>query len=313
MAPLVPGPMGTRAAWFLTGHWTGSVLMTASFTLNSLFHPPATSHKSHLYSVTKDRLLLARALFAAQLEMTNCIYTGLIGVVVEADSRDHNSSPWWEWQTLTFFSPSLFINYSHLHLMCRSPSPLAMGPSSSKAPLLGSVRASPGVAGPQTPAEWWVLRAWACLDQGLNFSSEDEEKVYGTLPWECLLLFEAPVLVAALILWKDYFISSCSFLSLLLLLLLLRRSLTFHQLRFCALLLGDLLLALALSPLISHFSISEYTHSSFATTPTLFPLLPLLHPTLFFFFSIFSILPFQHMTDCVINEHHKPLFLLATH
>ncbi|CAB1452890.1 unnamed protein product [Pleuronectes platessa] len=25
-------------------------------------------------------------------------------------------------------------------------------------------------------------RAWACLDQGLNFPSEDEEKVYGTLP-----------------------------------------------------------------------------------------------------------------------------------
>ena len=82
--------MGTRAAWFLTGHWTGSVLVTASFTLNSPFHPLATSHKSHLYSVTKDRLLLARALFEAQLEMTNCVYRGFRGVVlVEADSRDH--------------------------------------------------------------------------------------------------------------------------------------------------------------------------------------------------------------------------------
>lgn len=44
-----------------------------------------------------------------------------------------------------------------------------MSPSSSKAALLGSVHATPGVAGPRTPAEWWVLRAWACLDQGLNF------------------------------------------------------------------------------------------------------------------------------------------------
>lgn len=50
---------------------------------------------------------------------------------------------------------------------------------------------------------------------GTEFSSEDEEKVYGTLPRECLLLFEAPASVAALILGKDYFISSCSFLSLL--------------------------------------------------------------------------------------------------
>lgn len=86
----MPSPVGMRAAWSLTGHWTGSVLMTASFTLNPLLHPLATSHKSHLYSVTKDRLLLARALLAAQLEMTNCVYSGFTGVVlVEADSRDH--------------------------------------------------------------------------------------------------------------------------------------------------------------------------------------------------------------------------------
>lgn len=86
----MPGPVGTGAAQSLTGHWTGSALMTASFTLNSPLHPLATSHKSHLDSVTKDRLLLARALLAAQLEMTNCVYRGFIGVVlVEADSRDH--------------------------------------------------------------------------------------------------------------------------------------------------------------------------------------------------------------------------------
>lgn len=40
---------------------------------------------------------------------------------------------------------------------------------------------------------------------GTEFSSEDEETVYGTLPWECLLLFEAPVLVAALIFGKGLF------------------------------------------------------------------------------------------------------------
>lgn len=82
--------MGTRAVRFLTGHWAGLVLMTASFTLNSPFLLLATSCKSHLHSVTKDRLLLARALFVAQLEMTNYIYRVFKGVVlVEADSRDH--------------------------------------------------------------------------------------------------------------------------------------------------------------------------------------------------------------------------------
>lgn len=37
-----------------------------------------------------DRLLLARLLLVDQLEMTNCVSRGFIGVVlVEADSRDH--------------------------------------------------------------------------------------------------------------------------------------------------------------------------------------------------------------------------------
>lgn len=40
--------------------------------------------------VSKDRLLLARLLLVDQLEMTNCVSRGFIGVVlVEADSRDH--------------------------------------------------------------------------------------------------------------------------------------------------------------------------------------------------------------------------------
>lgn len=180
--------------------------------------------------------------------------------------------------------------------------------------LLGSVHATPGVAGPRTPAERWVLRAWACLDQGLNFplkmrkrfmarSHESVSCSLKLLSWWLLLS-----------LGKDYFISSCSFLSLLLLLLRLHLSPAFPQLRFCADLSADLpplLLALSHRSFpISPFS--EYAHSSFHPHPH--SLFPLLHPTLFFFFfSISSILPFQHMTDCVINEHHKPLFLLATH
>lgn len=140
--------------------------------------------------------------------------------------------------------------------MCRSPSPLDMRPSSSKALLLGSVHATPGVAGPRTPAEWWVLRAWVCFGSGTEFSSEDEEKVYGTLPWECLLLFEAPASVAALILGKDYFISSCFFLSLLFSSL----SHAFYHLRFCEDLLGNLLLALALS-------LHSFPTSPFQSTP----------------------------------------------
>lgn len=194
--------------------------------------------------------------------------------------------------------------------MCRSPSLLDVRPSSSKALLLGSMHATPGVAGPRTPAEWWVLRAWVCFGSGTEFSSEDEEKVYGTLPWECLLLFEAPALVAALILGKDYFISSCFFLSFF---LFSSSSLShaFHHLRFCADLLGDLLLALALS--LYSFPTSPFQSTPIPPPPLFFPLLPLLHPTLLFSFSISSILPFQHMTDCVINVHHKPLFLLATH
>lgn len=201
--------------------------------------------------------------------------------------------------------------------MCRSPSPLDMSPGSSKAELLGSVHATPGVAGPRPPAEWWVLRAWACLDQGLNFplkmrkrfmarSHESVSCSLKLLSWWLLLS-----------LGKDYFISSCSFLLLFLFLLLRRLSffllfLAFYQLRFYANLLGDLFRALALS-LISNFPLKSTPSLPSSTTPTLFLLLPLLHPTLSFFFPISSILPFQHMTDCVINEHHKPLFLLATH
>lgn len=187
-----------------------------------------------------------------------------------------------------FFPPSLFINHSHLHLMCRSPSPLHVSPSSSKAALLGSVHATPGVAGPRTPAGWWVLRAWACLDQGLNFplkmrkrfmacSHESVSCSLKLLSWWLLLSWERIILSPPV----SFFLFSFFF-----------SSLAFHQLRFCADLLGDLL---ALALLLHSFPISplsEYTHPSFSQPPLSslcflcctplsfsFPLSPLFYPS----------------------------------
>lgn len=149
--------------------------------------------------------------------------------------------------------------------MCRSSSPLDVSPSSSKAVLLGSVHATPGVAGPRTPAEWWVLRAWACLDQGLNFplkmrkrfmacSHESVSCSLKLLSWWLLLSRERIILSPPVPFFLSFFFS-----------------LAFHQLRFCADLLGDLLLALALS--LHSFPISPFQSTPsplFATTPTLF-------------------------------------------
>lgn len=151
--------------------------------------------------------------------------------------------------------------------MCRSPSPLNTSPRSSKAELLGSVHATPGVAGPRMPAEWWVLRAWACLDQGLNFplkmrkrfmarSHESVSCSLKLLSWWLLLS-----------LGTDYFISSCSFLSLLHLLL------AFHQVRFCMDLLGrSSPCPCSFTPFIYNFPLSENTQPSFHHhfPPTLF-------------------------------------------
>lgn len=163
-----------------------------------------------------------------------------------------------------FFSSSLFINYSHLHRVCRSTSPLHVCPRSSKPALLGSVPPSslpPGVAGPQSPAGRWVLRAWACWDQGLNiplkmrkrFTARSHESVSRSLKllsWWLLLSWG-----------RDYFISSCSCLSLPLFLLLLFPSLTFSDL------LGDLL---ALALLRQSFPIQPFQSTPnplFTTTP----------------------------------------------
>ncbi len=168
--------------------------------------------------------------------------------------------------------------------MCRSPSPLDMSPSSSKAPLLGSVHATPGVARPRTPAEWWVLRAWACLDQGLNFplkmrkrfmarSHESVSCSLKLLSWWLLLSWERIILSPPVPFFLFFF------------------SLAFRQLRFCADLLGDLLLALALSlHSFPHFRVHPFL---FSTPPPLsslcflcrtplsfsFPLSPLFYPS----------------------------------
>lgn len=145
------------------------------------------------------------------------------------------------------------------------------------------------------------------MDQGLNFplkmrkrfmarSHESVSCSLKLLPWWLLLSWERIILSPPV----SFFLFSSSSLSH-----------AFHHLRFCADLLGDLLLALALS--LYSFPTSPFQSTPIPPPPLFFPLLPLLHPTLLFSFSISSILPFQHMTDCVINVHHKPLFLLATH
>jgi hypothetical protein len=71
------------------------------------------------------------------------------------------------------------------------------------------------------------------------------------------------------------------------------------------------------SSLIPNFLFHKLVHPAYFLTSSPLslclhplPLLPL-RPTPFLFLSTF--LPFQHMTGRVINEHHKPLFLLATH
>lgn len=185
---------------------------------------------------------------------------------------------------------SLAINRSHLHLVCRSPSPLDMCPSGSKAHLLGRAHATPGVAGPWTPAEWWVLRALACLDQGLNFPLKMRKRFIARshksfscslklLPRWLLLSWERIILSPPV----PFFLFSSSSLSL-----------ASHHLRFCVDLLGDPSLALVLS--LHSFPTSRSQSTTippFTTTAhSAFLLLPLLHPQLvFFLYLLYSSLP----------------------
>lgn len=192
--------------------------------------------------------------------------------------------------------------------MCRSPSPLDMCPSVSKVLLLRSAQDAPGVAGPQTPADWRLLRAWVCLDQGLNFllkmrkrfmacSHESASCSLKLLPRWLLLSWEKIILSPPVSFFP--FSSSSPFL-------------TSHHLRFCADLFGDRPLTLALS--LCSFPMFCFQSVPIPFSPPPLPsLFPLLNRTILFSFYTSSILPFQHMTDCVINVHHKPLFLLATH
>lgn len=127
--------------------------------------------------------------------------------------------------------------------MCRLPPPLDMCPSVSKVLLLRSAQDAPGVAGPQTPADWRLLRARVCLDQGLNFllkmrkrfmarSHESASCSLKLLPRWLLLSWEKIILSPPVSFFP--FSSSSPFL-------------TSHHLRFCADLLGDRPLTLALS------------------------------------------------------------------
>lgn len=192
--------------------------------------------------------------------------------------------------------------------MCRSPSPLDMSPSSSKAALLGSMHTTPGVTRPRTPAEWWVLRAWRVWIRDWIFLWR-----WGKGLWH------APMRVSPA-LWSSCR-GGCSYLGkgLFYLLLFLSFSLSSSSSllsRFTStqVLCGSLRRSspcpCSFTPLVSNFPLTP--RSLFTATPTLFRYL-CCSPLFFSFFPISSILPFQHMTDCVINEHHKPLFLLATH
>lgn len=114
------------------------------------------------------------------------------------------------------------------------------------------------------------------LDQGLNFPLKMRKKVYGTLPWECLLLFEA----AALILGKDYFISPCFFLSFFPFVFLL---LLFRHCRFRVDLFRDRVPhPLFLSP--SHFILCFLFRAHPLPLPAPYPLLPKQHPRTPFLF-----------------------------
>lgn len=150
--------------------------------------------------------------------------------------------------------------------MCRSPPPLDMCPSVSKVLLLRSVQDAPGVAGPQTPADWRLLRAWVCLDQGLNFllkmrkrfmacSHESASCSLKLLPRWLLLSWEKIILSPPVSFFP--FSSSSPFL-------------TSHHLWFCADLLGDRPLTLALSLCSFPMFRFQSVPIPFFTTPTAF-------------------------------------------
>lgn len=209
----------------------------------------------------------------------------------------------------------------------------------------GSVRATPGGAESRTPAESWVLRARACLDQGLNFPLKMWKglrraptrvtlRSLKLLSWWLLLSQERIILSPPFLLLSLYFSFQLSSSTLSLFLSLLLSDSLSHSLpqvlpqhSFTPRPLHSsvppvLSVWLPLSPIfpslflhsspIPNFLFHRLVHpASFLTSSPLSLCLHPLRPTPFLFLSAF--LPFQHMTGRVINEHHKPLFLLATH
>lgn len=89
--------------------------------------------------------------------------------LVGADMRDHCFSHWWEWQAVIYFVV-LFINHSHLHLVCRSPSLRNVGARQFKTCVAWKCVSHPGRY--QASDACRVVGAESqgvCLDQGLNF------------------------------------------------------------------------------------------------------------------------------------------------
>lgn len=187
--------------------------------------------------------------------------------------------------------------------MCRSPSLLDVGPRQFKGKCcFGSVRATPGGAESRTPAESWVLRARACLDQGLNFPLKMWKglrraptrvtlRSLKLLSWWLLLSQERIILSPPFLLLSLYFSIQLSSSTLSLFLFLLLSDSLSLSLRFCPSTLSPqdhytppsrlFCLFLSLCPQFSPHTFYTHLHSQFSlsqtSTPSLFPhLLPTL-------------------------------------
>lgn len=163
--------------------------------------------------------------------------------------------------------------------MWGSPSPLNVNPTSSKAELLGSIHTTPGFTGCWTPAGWWVLRAGACLDQGLNFPLKMRKRFMASSLESVSCSLKLLFWWLLLSLGKDYFISSCFFLFVVLPFLALQKLWSGPE--TCV-----EIMILPLPFLSTHFQFFFYCLA--IATPSLL-LLSRLYPTFFFFPPISSV------------------------